>query len=92
MPSSAVDGWSIRTSVRDFLKENFILGDGAALDDSASLVDSGIVDSTGVIELASFLEQRFSITIEEEDLVAENLDSVDRICLLVENRSARHCQ
>ncbi|MCK4301296.1 MAG: acyl carrier protein, partial [candidate division Zixibacteria bacterium] len=47
------------------------------LTDSGSLLDLGIIDSTGVLELVGFLEEKFGISIEDDDLVPDNLDSID---------------
>ena len=44
-----------------------------------SLIETKIMDSTGVLELVTFLEDRFSITIADEELVPENLDSVKNL-------------
>jgi len=50
------------------------------LDENTSLLESGIIDSTGVLELVQFLEGRFGLTVEDAELVPENLDSISRIC------------
>ena len=66
-----------REAVRNYIIENFLFGDGAPLrDDKMSLLDEGIMDSVGVMELVAFLEQDFGLTVEDEDLIPENLDSV----------------
>ena len=39
----------------------------------------GIVDSTGVLELVAFLQQTYNITVEDDELRLENLDTVDNI-------------
>jgi acyl carrier protein len=49
------------------------------LTDDASLLDKGIIDSTGVLELVGFIEQTFGFTVEDEELVPENLDSVQSL-------------
>lgn len=48
-------------------------------DDRTSFLDTGIIDSTGVLELVSFLEEQFDITVEDSELVPENLDSIDNL-------------
>jgi acyl carrier protein len=63
------------------------LGDEQALDDSAGVVEGGGLESTGAMELLNFLETGFDIAIHEEDMIAENLDSVDRICALIATRT-----
>ncbi len=47
--------------------------------DKESLTDAGIVDSLAVFRLVSFLEQTFSVSITDEDIVIENFDSIDNI-------------
>jgi acyl carrier protein len=41
-----------------------------------SFLDAGIVDSTGVLELVAFLENTFGISLADEELIPENLDSI----------------
>ena len=66
-----------RAKIREFIIENFLFGDDEGLKDDASFLEEGIVDSTGVLELVTFLEEEYSITIEDEELIPENLDSID---------------
>jgi acyl carrier protein len=75
--------------LREFLAGNFFLGDDpSALDGSTSLIEAGVIDSTGVLELVGFLEETFEIRIDDEDLVPENLDSIDNIVRFVERKRA----
>ncbi|MDY0262760.1 acyl carrier protein [Syntrophotalea acetylenica] len=69
--------------VRKYIVENFMFGDDAGLDDMTSLQASGIIDSTGILELVTFLEERFSIAISDEELIPQNLDSIHNVvCFL----------
>jgi acyl carrier protein len=69
-----------RSKIKDYLVENFLFGDAEILtDDSISLLDNGIVDSVGVMEIVAFLEQDFGIKVADDELVPENLDSVDNL-------------
>lgn len=77
----------IRKTLRDFITENFLFrADEQALTDDQSLLDSGIVDSTGVLEVIAFLEQTWSISVADSEIVPENLDSVSRIATYVESK------
>ena len=49
------------------------------MSENTSFLDEGIIDSTGVLELVDFLEMSFELTIEDEELLPENLDSISRI-------------
>lgn len=77
----------IRQELRQFVVDNFLLGqDDVALTDDMSFLDLGIVDSTGVLELVSFLERRYALKLDDEDLVPENLDSIDNLVGFLERR------
>ena len=75
--------------VREFLVANYLLGeDPASLDGSSSLIEAGLIDSTGVLELVGYLEERFDIRVTNEELLPENLDSIDSIVAFVERKRA----
>jgi acyl carrier protein len=65
--------------IRDFVVTNFLFGDASSLQDNTSLLDRGIIDSTGMLELIMFLEQTYDIKIEPEEMLPENLDSVNKV-------------
>lgn len=68
------------SSIRDFIADNFLFrADRDSIADSESLLESGLIDSTGVLELIAFLEQRFGISIADDEIVPENLDSIRNI-------------
>ena len=71
---------AVRDSIMDYIRENFIFGrKDFELRSDQSLIENGIIDSTGILELVMFLEETYSIQIKDEELVPENLDSVDNI-------------
>ena len=79
----------LRAKIKDYIIENFLFGDAEPLqDDAMSLLDNGIIDSTGVMVLVAFLEGDFELTIEDEELVPENLDSVDNLVGFVTRKKA----
>jgi len=47
--------------------------------DEESLINSGIMGSLEFFRLVSFLEETFSVAIADEEIVAENFDSIDKI-------------
>lgn len=65
-----------KAKIKAFIVENFLFGADNGLRDQTSFLDEGIIDSTGILELVDFLEQEFDITIEDEELMPENLDSI----------------
>jgi len=74
------------TKIREFIIENFLFGNDDGLQDETSFLEEGIIDSTGVLELVNFLEEEFEITIEDEELVPENLDSINNVTTYLEKK------
>jgi len=63
--------------LRKFIVENFLFGDETMpFSNEESLLDRGLIDSTGVLELVAFLQQNFGITIADDEIVPDNLDSI----------------
>lgn len=78
---------ALRTQIRDFILQNYLFTDDAsalALDDS--LLERGIVDSTGMLEVIFFIEEQLGVKVKDEEMIPENLDSVNKIAAFVEAR------
>jgi acyl carrier protein len=68
------------SDVRDFIVERFLYGDDdGSLGDNVSFLEKGIIDSTGVLELVSFIEEKYGISVQDEELIPENLDTLNNI-------------
>lgn len=76
----------VRTDLRGFLAERFYIPNPDQLPDDASLLEKGIVNSAGFIEIIGFLEERFQIVVEHEEILRENLDSVDHLVRYVQQK------
>ena len=76
----------LKDKIRQFIVENFLFGDDNGLKDDTSFLDEGIIDSTGILELVSFLEEEFSISVEDEELIPENLDSIMNVVAYLERK------
>ena len=76
----------MRAKVRGYIIENFLFGQANDLQDNTSFLEKGILDSTGVLELVAFLEETFSIKIDAEETLPDNLDSIDLICAFLERK------
>lgn len=73
-------------TVRNFIVENFLFGDGESLREDMSLMEEGIIDSTGILELLFFLEETFGFSVEDDELVPENMDSLQNIARFVDRK------
>jgi acyl carrier protein len=74
---------SIAEQVRAFVTTNFYVPDPSILTDDTSLLDQGIVDSTGVLEVITFLEETFQVTVNDDEILPDNLDSIHRIAAFI---------
>ena len=70
----------LQLSIVDFVNRNFLMNsDAVKYSNTDSFMERGIIDSTGVLELVNFIQQTFKITVNDEDLTPENLDSVNNL-------------
>lgn len=77
--------------IRNFVIENYLFGRGGEeLSNDSEFLKMGIIDSMGVLELVGFIEEEFGISIDDEELVPENLDSVNRIVAYVAKKRAEN--
>jgi acyl carrier protein len=70
---------TIEQQLREFILTNFLYGRERCVKGEDSLAGEGIVDSTGVLQLVAFLEETYGISVEDEELTPENLDSIRSI-------------
>jgi len=78
----------VKGTVRQYILQNFLMGDmGVQLQDDQSFLDHHIIDSTGFIELVTFLEATWNIQVQDEDMIPENLDSLDNIERFVRSKT-----
>ncbi len=73
----------VQNKIRTFIVDNYLFGDDEGLESGTSFLDEGIVDSTGILELIEFISEEFEITVEDDELVPENLDSIDNVTAFI---------
>jgi len=77
----------IRKKIKEFITESFLIGsDFDQIEDSDSFMENEIIDSTGVLELTSFIETEYGISIKDDEITPDNLDSIDRLVGFVERK------
>jgi len=70
-------------SVRTFIQAEIAPSRNVELTNSTSLIESGIIDSLGVMKMIAFVEQKYSVTLNSDDLVPENFETLDAITALL---------
>jgi acyl carrier protein len=79
---------STEQELRSFIVENFLLAQEGSLSNDDSFLEKGIFDSTGILELVSFVEHKYSIELEPDELVPENLDSISSLARFLQRKLA----
>jgi acyl carrier protein len=80
---------NIESVVRKFIADSFMYREGVeSLKDNDSLLEHGLIDSTGVLELVFFLEKTFSFKVRDDEVLPENLDSIQQIAAFVSRKTA----
>lgn len=70
----------IREIIRKHMLENFLYGyEECELSDDSSFLEMGVLDSTGIMELVALIEKEFCIEVKDDEIIPENLDSVNSI-------------
>ncbi len=72
--------------IKEFIIENFLFGDGENLEEDSSFMENGIIDSTGILELITFLEEKFGISVQDDELIPDNLDSLNNVVGYLERK------
>jgi len=72
--------------IRQFIVSDLQAGVGGTIADDDSLIDQGIIDSFGIMALLGFLEERFDVIIDGDELLPENFATLVAISALVEKK------
>lgn len=69
----------MKEELRKFVVDNYLFGRDLYFSDDDSFLEKGIIDSTGVLELVSHLETSYGIDVKDDELLPENLDSINHV-------------
>jgi acyl carrier protein len=78
----------VRSKVRSFITQRFPAVTSRTMPDDASLLSSGAIDSLGILDLATYIGSEFGIELEDDDLNADNFDSIDSITRFLQEKRA----
>lgn len=77
------------TKIRAFIFDNFFFdAEESALQNDTSFLEQGIIDSTGVLELVDWLEEEFNMSVDDEELLPQNLDSVNLLSAYITRKTS----
>ncbi|MBT8206950.1 MAG: acyl carrier protein [Acidimicrobiia bacterium] len=79
----------IAQAVRDQLRAEFLADrPDMELADDLDLIEAQIIDSLGIFIMVAFLETRFGVSIEGDDINPQNFETVPAMTSLVERAQA----
>ena len=77
----------IETAIESFIVDEIMLGDNSTkIDPNESLINSGVLDSLALLRLIAFIEEQFSVTVEDSEVIPENLETINDIVAFVEQK------
>jgi acyl carrier protein len=77
----------IKQTVKRFILGEFLPGEDASqLTDTTPLIAGGILDSVATVKLIVFLEERYGITVEDDETNEENLGTLSGIGRFVQSK------
>lgn len=83
----AIDQTVLRKELRQFITDSFLIGDDQVVfSDADSFMKHGIIDSTGVLELTAHLEEKYSVTPTDDEMLPTNLDSIDNLVNFIQRK------
>ena len=69
----------VKSEIENFIVENFLYGQDDGFGDDVSFMAKGLLDSTGILELVAFVEERYEISMEDDELIPDNFDSITKL-------------
>lgn len=76
-------------TVKAYVVENFLFGDDSRIGPKTDFIENGILDSTGVLELIGFLEEKYGIRVEDDEVVPDNMNSLEKITLYISRKTGK---
>ncbi len=81
-----VDSKSAAAEIQEWLREN-VTG-AREVPNDYPLIENGVLTSLQTLDLVMFLEDRFGVTVEDEEMSEENFESIRAIAGLVASKTA----
>jgi len=69
---------AVKLEIKQFIEKK-ILKNQKSISSTDSLLESGIIDSMGMMTMINHFEDQYKIKIQDEELMPENFDSVEKI-------------
>jgi acyl carrier protein len=77
----------IETTLERFILDELLSGRKTALAPDESLISTGILDSLTWLQLVSFIEEKFGVTVTDEDLNPDNFQTINAMTTFIQKNS-----
>ena len=67
---------NMEKKIERFIVQEILFGRMEHIAPDESLINSGILDSVTLLQLISFIEEQFDITVEDEEVTADNFETI----------------
>lgn len=73
--------------LRIFIEKELVLEDHRGpLEPGDDLLATGVIDSLAIVKLTRFMEERYGIVVEDEDIVPDNFRSIEALARFIRTR------
>jgi acyl carrier protein len=80
---------TIEKEIKDYIAKNILFSShGFPYSDKTSFLEESIVDSQGVMDLVLYIEEKFGVKVEDNEITPENFDSVARLADYVRRKNS----
>lgn len=76
----------IKANIKEYILEEFVPDGDIDVEDNTNLLEEEVVDSLGIFTLVSFIENKFSVSIDAEEVNLDNFETLESITKLVESK------
>jgi acyl carrier protein len=74
--------------LESFIRDEIMRGKrDTSINPDESLIQSGLLDSLALLQLVGFIEEEFDVTVEDEEVVPDNFDSLTAINAFISRKS-----
>jgi len=72
--------------IREFVVRHFPAARKNGLKSSEKWLETGMIDSLGILDLVHFLEEEFSVVVDDDELQPENFESLEAVVAFVQRK------
>lgn len=76
----------VRANIKEYIIEEFVPDNDIDVEDDTNLLEEEVVDSLGIFTLVSFIENKFDVSVDAEEVNLDNFETLDSITALVESK------